>query len=152
MAILVGFYRTTGLAANGLPGSVIGLLSRGPVIPLNFTLQVAGAAPADFDFAPQMCQSENDSIQLVAAVIDQNGAPVNLRNATRRSLVLLKPDGTTKELSASLLTNGLDGAIQYTTKAADIEEAGFYQVQAVYAIGGLTQTTRWGKFRVGENI
>jgi hypothetical protein len=152
MAILGGFYRVTGLSPTGLPGSIIGLWARSPMIPLNFTLQVAGDAPGDFDAPPQLCQAVNDQIQLVVTIVDQNGLPINVRSATSRKIVLLTPQGTTIDRAAALYTSGVDGAVAYTTKATDLQLAGTYQIQAQYVIGGQTQTTRWGKFRVGANI
>lgn len=152
MAILGGFYRVTGLGATGLPASILGLLVRPPMIPLAFTLAVGGPVPAEFPAPPQSCQAENDQVLLLVTVVDVAGAPVNLRNATTLALALQRPDGTTRSLPATLRTNGLDGGLQYATKAADVREAGPYQLQAAFTIAGAAQTTRWGRFRVGPNI
>ena len=122
------------------------------MITLPFTLQVGGAAPSDFAALPQMAQESNDGIQLAVTVVDQNGNPVNIRNASALALALLRPDGTTRKLTATLLTSGIDGGLQYTTVAADLPQAGIYQIQARYTIGGQKQTTRWGAFTVAANI
>lgn len=154
MAILSVGYRVSGLCANGFPGGFAALLGgAAPMIPLEFTLPVAGPITADFDSClPQQCQEDNDGIQLVVNVVDQNGDPVNLMTASSLEIRLLKPDGTTINKTATVLTSGVDGAVQYTTAAADIAEAGTYEVQAAYVISGKTQTTRRARFRVGENI
>jgi len=151
MAILGG-YRVTGLSACGLPGAIIGLLSRSPMIPLNFTLPVAGPVTADLDCIPQSCQNENDNIQLVVYVVDQDLEALNLRNASSLKIKVRKPDGTTLERTADFLTSGVDGAIQYASVTTDFTDTGTYQLQAEYVIDGKTQSTRWGKFRVGANI
>lgn len=119
---------------------------------LNFTLPVAGPSPAEFDQTPQKCQAENDNIKLVVFVVDDDGEIVNVRNATELKLRLLAPDSTTIDRAAALYTNGIDGALQYTTVLADLKQAGLYRLQAKYTIAGKTQTTRWGQFRVGANV
>lgn len=122
------------------------------MIPLNFTLPVAGPVTADLDDTPQACQAINDNIQLVVYVVDQDGLPISLREASSKKIALLAPDGTTLLKDASFLTSGVDGALQYTTSVADLKQGGTYQLQAAYVISGKAQTTRWGKFRVGDNI
>lgn len=152
MAIIDGVYGVSGLGGIGLPVGVIGLLGGPPVIPLNFTLPVAGPVSADIDCIPQQCQENNDNIQLVVNVVDHEGNPVDIRESTEASLVLLKPDGTTFKFAASFLTSGVDGALQYVTSEKDLADVGTYQVQASYVIDGKTQNTRRAKFRVGANI
>lgn len=145
-------YRVSWLQANGLPGGLIGLQARPPVLTLPFVLTVAGPVPFAFDGPLQGCQETNDSIQLAVTVVDEGGLPISLRNASALTLALRAPDGTVADKAASLLTNGLDGGLQYTTTKADLTQAGVYQLQAEYVIGGLVQTTRWGRFRVGANL
>ncbi len=153
MAILPVGYRVSGLSTNGLAGGLASLLFTGaPMIPLEFTLPVAGPVTADLDCVPQACQEENDNIQLVVFVVDAEGNPVNLMTASSLKMRILKPDGTTLERDAALLTSGVDGALEYTSEASDFEESGSYQLQAEYVIDGKTQNTRRGKFRVGANI
>lgn len=154
MAIIPSGYRVSGLGTNGVPGGLVSLLSIGaPMIPLQFTLPVAGPVTADFDSClPQQCQEDNANIQVVVNVVDHEGNPLNLMMATTKRLRFLAPDGTTFVKDASFLTSGVDGALEYTSGVADFKEFGTYQVQAEYVIGGKFQTTRRAKFRVGENI
>lgn len=152
MSFIAGVYRVSGLNTTGLPGGLVGLLARSPMIPLDFTLPIAGPVTADLDCLPQACQAENDSIQLTVYVVDQDGNSVNLREASVKKIALLTPQGTTILKDAGFLTSGVDGALQYTTTAADLLEAGTYQLQAVFVLAGNAQTTRWSKFRVGANI
>lgn len=152
MAFIDGVYSVSGLGGIGTPVGVIGLLGGPPVIPLNFTLPIAGPVSADLDCIPQQCQEENDNIQLVVNVVDQAGNPVDVRDSSEAHLVLLKPDGTTLKYPASFLTSGVDGALQYVTEAGDLKQVGTYQVQATFTIGGKFQSTRREKFRVGADI
>lgn len=149
---IIGGYRVSGLCVTGVPGGLLGLIARSPMIPLTFTLPVAGPVSADLDFEPQSCQNENDNIQLVVIVVDQLGDVVSVRNASSKKIKLLAPDGTTIERPASFLTSGVDGALAYTTKTTDLRQRGTYQIQAEYVIGGKLQSTRWGTFRVGPNV
>lgn len=152
MAFIAGVYRVSGIGLNGLPTGLLGLLLRSPMIPLNFTLHVAGPITADLEDVPQECQEQNDSIQLVVLVTDQDGNPINMRPASQITMIFLAPNGVTFERPASLLTHGLDGNVQYTTVDTDLIQAGTYQLQVRYTIAGKTQTTRRGKFTVGANI
>lgn len=124
------------------------------MIPLNFQLQVAGPLPNDFqaDDNPQGCRDTNDGIQLVVQVLDQALLPVNIRGSSILQIKLRVPSGKTLDRLATLLTNGMDGKVQYTTVAADLVEDGLYRIQAKYVLAGDVKTTRWGQFRVGPNI
>lgn len=152
MAILPVGFRISGLQNNGTAGGLVVFLHGAPMIPLEFTLPVAGPVTADLDCIPQACQEDNDNIRLVVAVVDEDGNPINLMTASSKQLLILTPQGTTIAKTASLLTSGVDGKLYYTTAAADLKEVGTYQVQAKFIIGGKLQTTRRAKFRVGENI
>lgn len=140
----------------GVPGGAQRLSVWGvpPVIPLNFTLQVAGPLPNDFqtDDNPQGCRDTNDGIQLIVQVVDQALLPIDVRGSTILQIKLKSPSGKTLDRAATYLTNGLDGKLQYTTVAADLVEDGLYRIQAKYVLAGDVKTTRWGQFRVGPNI
>lgn len=152
MAILPVGYRISGLQTNGTAGGLVTLLHGAPMIPIEFTLPVAGPVTADLDCVPQACQEDNDNIRLVVAVVDEAGNPINLMTASSKKLLILTPQGTSIVKNASLLTTGVDGKLAYTTTTADLKEVGYYQVQAKFTIGDKTQTTRRAKFRVGGNI
>lgn len=128
------------------------------MIPLTFSLPVAGPSPSDFedileiDTQDQECNEENDNIRLTVIAVDGSGLPIDISTASSLKVRLLQPDGTTAEKTAALLTSGIDGAMQYTTVAADLEQVGLYIVQGEYVIAGKKQTTRCGKFRVAANI
>lgn len=125
------------------------------MIPLNFTLQVAGPSSAKFqsDESFQSCQVANIGILFVVAITDDAGNPVDLRSATTLQLKFKAPDGTTFDKVATLYTNGLDGTVQFATDSAnDIAQFGEYWIQAKYVVSGSTLTTRWGTFMADSNI
>ena len=122
------------------------------MIRLNFTLPIAGPVTAVIENDPQSCQIKNDNIQLVVFVVDRDGTAINMLSASFRKIKLLSPKGTTIEKDAEMLTSGVDGALEYTTTKDDLKDAGTYQIQAEFVLGGNLQTTRWGTFRAGQNI
>ncbi len=127
------------------------------MIPLSFTLQVAGAVPYEFEDAPEIdpqleCQERNANIRLIVVAVDNEGDAIDISTASSLKMKLLAPDGTVIEKTASLLTSGVDGSMKYDTVPADLIQAGLYKIQGEYTISGKTQTTRWGAFWVRANI
>lgn len=125
------------------------------MIPLTFNLQLAGT-PGNLGFssqaASQFCQQGDVGIQFVVYVLDQNGDPVNLSAATNLQINLQVPDGTVEYLTASLLTNGMDGGITFTTIAGTLAEAGTWAIQAAFQLSGSTFNTQLGVFQVNANV
>ena len=82
-------------------------------------------------------------VQIVVQLIDnQTGLPIQLQTATGLSISILYPDlVTTQSFSASLLTDGSDGYIVYTTRNTgtiiDLSQVGLYQIQGSAAVGGV---------------
>lgn len=142
----------TTLQLYGGPGRPIGKLYRRLVISLSFDLQVAGPDSTDFSTAAQSCQDANAGIQIIARVLGTEGDPINISAASDLVLRFQKPDGTTVGKVASFLTNGMDGAVYYTTAGADFDMDGEWQVQASFSISGESKTTRWSSFSVNPNI
>lgn len=125
----------------------------GPVVELNFVLQLAGPVPHELqNFPPQGCQNSTPNVALQVQVVDQNGVAVDLSAATGILLWLLAPDGTTRLVPAKFVSNGLDGILQYVTTAQDLNEAGLWQVQAQATFGTQVLLTAWGSFQAFSNI
>lgn len=122
------------------------------VIPVNFSLQVAGAFQGTFVETNDFCQIANAGVQLVVTVLDANGQPLNISGATSLKIGLQAPDGTQALVTASYVTNGIDGKLYYVTTASDITEAGLWYVQAQFTIGGAVLTTAWGQFEANANL
>lgn len=117
-----------------------------------FIEPVGGPPPNSINGPFQSCQADNAGIQLVVVAVDDTGAPLNLRGVNSPQIVLQAPDGTVLTFTATLLTNGLDGALQYTTGVDDLVELGLYCIQAQFTLNGNAQSTRWGRFNVEGNI
>lgn len=144
-----------GQPITALPSyGTIGMPYRRPlVIPVEFQLQVAGQfQPNKFIVTQNFCQVANAGIQFIVTVLDENLDPLDIMGANPIVLAFQAPDGTQTPKAATFLTNGLDGAIYYTTNDTDILEAGLWYLQAQVTIGGTILTTLWGQFEANANL
>lgn len=123
---------------------------------INFNLQLAGVEPTNFTptYPLQACRVADQGVRIVIQVLDGYGNPVNVRGASVKLIKYLRPDGTTYDAPASLLTNGLDGFIYFssTSTKPPFNQAGTWWVQAKVTINGNSQSTQWGSFTVQPNI
>lgn len=123
------------------------------VIPVDFTLQVAGEfQPTKFVVTHNFCQVANAGIQFIVQVLDENLDPINLFGATSLVLAFQAPEGTQFTKTAQFLTNGIDGKIYYVTNDTDLLEAGLWYVQAHVMVGSAQLTTLWGQFQANANL
>jgi hypothetical protein len=84
-------------------------------------------------------------------VYDVDGV-VNLSSCTSKKIYLEKPSGETLEKTASFLTDGSDGIIQYLTIQGDIDEVGTWQIQAKIEFSNSKFSTDIQKFKVLRNL
>ena len=56
--------------------------------------------------------------------VTEDDAAVNISTATDLAVIFKKPDGSTSEVVASKLTDGVDGVLHYQTVAGVIDQAG----------------------------
>lgn len=121
---------------------------------LEFELQVAGPSSVRLDAcdSPLSFQTINDGIRLVVQFLDEDGLPLNIRTLGGYKIRLKKPDETSADFVAALLTNGTDGKIYYDLAVADSAQFGPYNIQGFLGSGATLRTTRLGKFSVIDNI
>ena len=84
-----------------------------------------------------------------------NGAvPLDVSNADNIYIIFQKPDmgASTITKTASLITDGKDGNIRYTTISGDLDEVGTWQIQAKVDFGASVFSTDIQKFKVYRNI
>jgi hypothetical protein len=79
-------------------------------------------------------------------------AVLNVSNANSISIIFQKPDSSDLTKTASLVTNGTDGKIKYTTVAGDLDQIGTWQIQARVDFGASVFSTDVQKFKVYRNI
>lgn len=82
-----------------------------------------------------------------------NGSvPLDVSNADNIYIILQKPDGSDLIKTASLITDGIDGNIRYTTIAGDLDQIGTWQIQAKVDFTISVFSTDIQKFKVYRNI
>jgi hypothetical protein len=82
-----------------------------------------------------------------------NGTAVlNVSNANNISIIFQKPDGSDLIKTATLVTNGTDGNIRYTSVSGDLDQIGTWQIQAKVDFGASVFSTDIQKFKVYRNI
>lgn len=95
-------------------------------------------------------QANAEGVDIILTIIE-DGAPLNLANATTKEIVLKGPDGDASAKTADFVTDGVDGKITYTTVEGDLDVAGVWQAQGNIALGGRFRTSI-GRFAVRENL
>lgn len=82
-----------------------------------------------------------------------NGTAVlDVSNADNISIIFQKPDGSDLIKTASLITDGTDGNIRYTTIVGDLDQVGTWQIQAKVDFTASVFSTDIQKFKVYRNI
>lgn len=150
------FTPITSPSPHGVPfsGGAAGLVPVvGPLVTLAFVLPMAGPVPSDLELdPPQSCQPSTPNVAIQVAVVDQDGAAVDLSEATALQFWLLAPDGTPRPVPAAFASNGLDGLLEYVTTAEDLPQTGLWNLQAQMTFRTQILLTRIGKFSTTENI
>lgn len=67
---------------------------------------------------------------------------------TSQEMILTDPDGADSTKSASFVTDGSDGQIQYTTQSGDIDQSGIWYIQAVIESASRKLSSRKESFEV----
>lgn len=106
----------------------------------------------DFTQPNQSCQVGDVAVVLVVQIVDQFGTVIDVSAATNMVIKLGMPDGTSKNLTAVLYTNGTDGKIKYTTITGDLGQVGAYRIQGKLNVAGGLKSSFVGAFSVLDNI
>lgn len=89
--------------------------------------------------------------QLIMTVKD-DGVVVDISNASSLSVILKKPDGQNYTKTGTLLTDGTDGKMYYTSVNGDFNAAGNYKIQGIVELSGGTFYTSISTFKVFCNL
>lgn len=84
-------------------------------------------------------------------VYDGNSV-VDVSGALTLQLIFGKPSGNTMTKNATLVTDGTDGKIQYITVNGDIDEDGYWTLQAYIRLAAGNWRSNIADFRVYENL
>lgn len=98
----------------------------------------------------------NDGGTLIqATVVDQTGAVVNLSSTTTIEFIFQPPAASNLPAfvrTASFITTGTDGGMQYTSVTTDFTVSGQWFLQAKYIIATIPKYTSTRGFYVYPNI
>lgn len=86
-----------------------------------------------------------------ATIRDESGVVVNIAGGTFQ-MRFRKPDATVVDKTATLVTDGSDGKIQYVSISGDIDQSGEWRVQGVVTLSGSTFRSTIKRFNVGKNL
>lgn len=100
----------------------------------------------------QSCQVGDVGVQLIVQFLDAQGGILDMSTATALVIKIGKPDGTTEDKAAALLTDGRDGKVVYATVADDLDQAGTYNIQGKADVSGGLKSTALGAFEVVANV
>lgn len=83
------------------------------------------------------------------ATIQEDGAAVDVSTASTKQIKFTKPDGTVETKTATFVTDGTDGVIQYVTVDGDLDMTGGWKATGyVEGLGGFTGHSTDHEFRV----
>lgn len=90
--------------------------------------------------------------QFIVTIKDEDSAVVNISSATTKQLTFSRPNGTSLVVSGTLVTDGTDGKMKYTTVSGDLSVAGIYRLQGYVVISGLQLYSDIVSFKVFSNL
>jgi hypothetical protein len=84
--------------------------------------------------------------------IVEDGAAVNISDATTMALTLKKPNGSTLTKTLDFKTDGTDGIVTYTFLTTDLDIAGTWKYQVYIETATSGKHTAHGELDVGGNL
>lgn len=85
-------------------------------------------------------------------VVDQNAAVVDISSATTKQLLFKLPNGTVLTKTASFVTDGTDGKMEYVTAEDDLSAKGNWSLQGYVVLSGGEWHTDIAEFKVHRNL
>lgn len=78
--------------------------------------------------------------------------PLDISASSVKELIFRRADGSTITKTAIFVTDGTDGALQWTSEAGDVEPWGTYSVQPNIVMPGFTGRGQRVRFEVLKNL
>jgi len=89
--------------------------------------------------------------QLIMTVKD-DGVVVDISLASSLNVIIKKPSGQSYTKTGTLLNDGTDGKMYYTSINGDFDAAGLYKIQGKVTINNAIYYTSISSFRVSCNL
>jgi hypothetical protein len=81
-------------------------------------------------------QQYDVGVTFIVTVVQQDGiTPQDISSATSTNIYIYRPDSSVLTESASFVTDGTDGQIQYVSGTDDLILFGLYKIRGSYSIG-----------------
>lgn len=84
--------------------------------------------------------------------IKEGDSAYDVSSASTKQLVFKKPSGELLTVDCTFTNSGSDGKIQYSTVSGDLDEVGWWRLQAYLVIGSNEFRTNIGRFQVHDNL
>lgn len=97
-------------------------------------------------------QKNDEGVAFLVQVNDQDGNAINLSSASSINILFEKPDKTFVSKTASFVTDGTDGQIEYISITGDLNMVGRWQIQASYIKSSNLKYTSKDTFIVDSNL
>ncbi len=91
-------------------------------------------------------------VPLIVPLIGADNLPLNVSAAIQLQLTFKKPQGQTITKTASLVTNGTDGQVQYITETGFLDQPGTWLIQARIITASNDWPSQIGQFTVTDNL
>ena len=81
-----------------------------------------------------------------------DSVPLDVSNADHIYIIFENPEGGDSIKNATVVTDGRDGKIKYTTVSGDLDQIGTWQIQAKVDFGTSVFSTAIQRFKVFRNL
>jgi len=86
-------------------------------------------------------------------VVDcSDNSAIDISASTLRQIIFKKPTGTFVTKTAVLSSGGVDGYMQYTVIAGDLDMSGSWEIQGYVEGSGFVNSTTVGTFTVSDKL
>lgn len=101
----------------------------------------------------QFIQYGDQGVNLIVTITDSDGSTsFDISTASVMEIWLGPPTGSAKKKTATFVTDGTDGQIQYATASDDIDEVGLWDVQAYWVVTGSERHSNIATLDVRQNV
>ena len=88
----------------------------------------------------------------IVLVVEEGGVPADIAAATALEIHAEKPSGATVKWTAALDGGGADGRLRYVTQPGDLDEAGYWLLQAYVELPAWQGHTESVRVKVKRSI
>lgn len=91
-------------------------------------------------------------LDFIITILENCEDIIDISTATSIDIYLTKPDGTLISKTGTLVTDGTDGKVKYTTVSGDLDQVGTWKIQAIINISSNVYPSSIYTFKVYANL